>query len=80
MIHLLNQLTGRGRVLFIAATVAVMSALAGAITGDALAVTDWTSMTTALTSEFDAAKVVILPVAGGILALFLGYKVIKRFT
>ncbi len=80
MIHTLKSLTARGRVLFIGMTVAVVTALAGALTAPAHAVTDWSAMTSQVTSEFDAAKVVILPIAGGIIALFLGYKTIKRFT
>ncbi len=77
---MIQKLTSRVRLALLAGAVLVVSLLAGAYASPASAATDWTDMTSELVAEFDAAKVVILPVAGGILALFLGYKVIKRFT
>jgi hypothetical protein len=52
----------------------VLPAIAGASTFDLSPATD------SVQSQITASLVYILPVAGGLLALFIGWKLVKRFT
>lgn len=41
---------------------------------------DWTELTSGLTGAFEGAVTSVLPVAGIILAAFIAFKAIRRFT
>lgn len=41
---------------------------------------DWSSLSTGITSQLEAVIPIALPIAGTILAIFVGWKIIKRFV
>ena len=41
---------------------------------------DWSTLASGINSQLEAVIPVILPIAGTILAIFVGWKIIKRFV
>lgn len=59
---------------------AVVALLVGADASMAAATYDLAPVASGITDQVQAALTVILPIAGGILALFVGWRVLKRIV
>jgi hypothetical protein len=75
-----NALKDRRRNVIGALMVATGSALTASTQALAVAEYDLTPATTGIKEQIAAVLTVVLPIAGGVVALFVGWKMLKRFV
>lgn len=79
VVSFVSQKVGDAKAL-VAGTLGLGAAAAASNAHAAGGIVDYTSLVTTCTTEITSELPVILPLAGTIMAIFLGWKIVKKFT